>query len=528
MTRKQRALAIREAQPAPIVRQLQATIETQAYDMETLIERLAELELAMEDAGWQRIGDEGREFSADARKRIRALSRMMVLKNPIVKRGVAVQMFYVFAQGMTIKAAQPELDQVLQDFIADEKNQTELTAHLAHMAKEKELQTDGDLFFVFFPDARTGRVRVRTLPPDEIADILTNPDDAKDPQFYKRVWQRGAVEQTTYYPDWRYTPRARPTTIDGKLVAWEAPVYHVKVGAFSDWKFGCPETYAALDWARAYKEFLEDWATFTRALSRYAHKLMTRGGKAGVAAAKAKLGTTLGGTSGATPETNPPAVTGATWIGAEGNDIQPLRIGGANVSMEDGRRMLLMVAAAMGLPETFFSDVSVGTLATATSLDRPTELQMRARQTLWSDVYKAILSYVLLWAVKAPAGPLRAYGRVERVRDGDELTERVVWNEGIDPTVAVTFPPVVAADRGADVSAVVTLATAGGKALETLDLKTYLQLSLTAIGAENVEALVDQIMTALEEEQAQAAAQQQAAPAQPQDQNPVNQDAGVP
>lgn len=496
-------------------------VESQAYDIETLQETIAALELAMEDSGWQRLGDEGREFSADARKRIRALSRLMVLKNPIVKRGVAVQMFYVFAQGMTVKAVEPAIDQVLQSFLDDEKNQAELTSHLARMAKEKELQTDGDLFFIFFPDARTGQVRVRTIPPEEIADILANPDDAKDPRFYKRVRWRGSEMQTAYYPDWRYTPRTRPAQIDGATVAWASPVYHVKVGAFSDWKFGCPETYAALDWARAYKEFLEDWATFTRALSRYAHKLMTRGGKDGVAAAKRKLNTTLGTTTGTTPETNPPAVTGATWIGAEGNDIQPFRIGGANVSMEDGRRMLLMVAAAMGLPETFFSDVSVGTLATATSLDRPTELQMRARQTMWTDIHKAILNYVLLWSVKAPQGALRTLGRIERTRDGDELTERVVWSEAIDPTFAITFPPVVAADRAADVSAVVNLATVGGKPLEALDLRSYLKLALTAIGAENVDAMIDQIEEALQAEQAQAAAPQlQGAP---QDGQPTEQ-----
>jgi hypothetical protein len=36
--------------------------------------------------------------------------------------------------------------------------------------------------------------------------------------------------------------------------------------------------YAALDWARAYKEFLEDWASIAKALSRFAWKSRTRQG----------------------------------------------------------------------------------------------------------------------------------------------------------------------------------------------------------------------------------------------------------
>ena len=66
-----------------------------------------------------------------------------------------------------------------------------------------------------------------------------------------------------------------------------------------------------------------------------------------------------------------------------------------------------MVAAATGLPESFFGDVSVGTLATARSLDRPTELKFHSRQTLWADVLRDLLGYVIDQAVTAPRGQLQ-------------------------------------------------------------------------------------------------------------------------
>ena len=82
-------------------------------DPELLLERLAALELALEDTDWLRMGENGREFSADARRRIIDLARLMALKNPIIKRGVNVQVQYVWGQGVTIRATQTEIDAVI-------------------------------------------------------------------------------------------------------------------------------------------------------------------------------------------------------------------------------------------------------------------------------------------------------------------------------------------------------------------------------------------------------------------------------
>lgn len=483
------------------------------YTIELLTERLADLELALEDVQWMRVGDDGREFSADARRRITELARVMAIKNPIVKRGVNVQVQYVWGQGVTIRAADDAVNAVLQAFLDDEKNQDELTSHLAREQKERELQTDGNIFFVLFPNRVSGMVRVRTIPPNEIGEIITNPEDRKDPWYYRREWAATTVDMATgaprstlqiaYYPDWRYTPRTKPQTIGGKPVLWETPLYHVKVGGYSDWTFGCSEVYAAIDWARAYKEFLEDWATFTRALSRYAWKLATKGGVRGVQAAKARLGTTMGNSPTAA-ETNPPATTAATWIGSEGATIDPMRIGGANVRMDDGRRLQLMVAAAQDLPETFYGDVSVGTLATATSLDRPTELKMRSRQTLWADIHQSIFAYVLRWAVKAPRGPLAGKGRIVRVVEDGEMSETVDWGD-TNPAIEMRFPPILAPNRADDVQAVRTAAP-------YMDRKTTLKLMLNALGLNDVDAMLDAILAAIADERVQAAAQQQQPP----------------
>lgn len=464
-----------------------------ANNQELLIERINELELALEDREYMRLaGDTEREFSREGLRWICKLAHVMYLKNPLIQRGVNVQRDYVFGQGVMIKAAARQVDAIIQAFVNDAKNQAELTSHQAMQYKEVDLALDGNIFFVFFPNPATGRLRVRSIPMDEIAEILPNPEDRKDPWYYKRVWVESRVDlasgtpvtesKTAYYPDWRYTPAARPASIGGHPVWWGSPVYHLRVGGTSEMQFGLSEVYAALDWAKAYKSFLEDWATIVRAYSRFAWQMTAKGGKAGIAAAKAKLGTTITTSAG---ETNPPPTTAATFIGSEGVNMQPIRTAGATTSAEDGRRLLLMVAATLGLPESFFGDVSVGTLATAKSLDRPTELKVKSRQTLWSDVFAAILGYVVYWAVKA--GALK--GTITEDDDGTPTVTLADVDEAGSPIstgVSVTFPPVLEHDVQASVTAIAA-ADGTGK----VDDKTISRLLLQALGVDDVEGALD-------------------------------------
>lgn len=452
---------------------------------ELLMERIAELELALEDRGWLQLVLEGdQEFSREGLRKICKLARIMWLKNPLIRRGVDTQTHYVFGQGVNITAHDEAVNEVVQQFLNDAKNQAELTSLEAMQTKERELQILGNLFFVFFINRANGRVRVRTIPVNEIDDIICNPDDAKEPWFYQRSWTQVGLDgtlttHTVCYPDWRYTPRNKPKTIRGHPVAWDTPVYHVKVNALSDMRFGVSEVYSAIDWARAYKNFLEDWATLTRAYSRFAHKMTVPGGAAKVAAAKSQI------------ENAGRPVVGSTFIAGQGVDLTPVRIGGANVKAEDGRRILLMVAAAVGLPESFFGDVSVGTLATAKSLDRPTELKMRARQTLWGDVFQAILQFVVVQAVR--------YGDLPgRIVEEDDGTPTVVL--GIDPetgeqrstAIDIQWPPILEHDVESRVKSIVSAATLGGAppAGTIPDSKYLARLLLTALGEQDVDALI--------------------------------------
>jgi len=258
--RKQRNMAVVAVENQALA-DLQSELRQEQFRGELLEERLAELELGLEDVGWQRLyADFERDISREGLRRICQQAQIMWIKNPLIKRAVDVQCMYVFGQGVSVTAKDSAINDVVQTFWDDEANRAELTSHEALLLKETDLQLFGNLFFVFFTDPVTGHVRIRTIPFDEIQDIITDPEDAKRPFFYKRVWQESRLDNdsgnvetkqlTAYYPDWRYRPDARPRVIGEYPVMWDVPVYHVKVNSLSDMKFGVSEVYAAIDWAK--------------------------------------------------------------------------------------------------------------------------------------------------------------------------------------------------------------------------------------------------------------------------------------
>ena len=183
-------------------------------NLELVTESLAELELALEDTGWQRLSGFGdREFSLAGLRKLRRLARLNYLKNPLIRHAVDVQAHYVWGQGMTVSASDEEVNEVIQAFLEDPKNLATFSGHQARFNLEADLRVEGDLYLAFFTNQDTGRVIVRRFVPDEVIEIITNPDDYQEPWFYKRTWTRrefnvetgdqGTRDRVTYHSDWR-------------------------------------------------------------------------------------------------------------------------------------------------------------------------------------------------------------------------------------------------------------------------------------------------------------------------------------
>jgi hypothetical protein len=465
-----------------------------------LQESIGDLEQRLFEPGWQRmLAFADMEFTRDGLRQMAAICRLFAIKNPLIKRGLGLRQAYVWGGGVTVRAgttkqrpglvsrSQQDVNQVVQDFL--DANEATFSGPTARQRHELSLGTDGSVFFALFTKPRTGQVQVRVLPFDEITEIITDPQDRSRRWFYKRTWTEAIFNpqtgtqtpemRVTYYPDVTYRPKRRLPQIGGARVNWDAPVAHVSVNRPEGWLFGIPDAYAAVDWAHAYKEFLEDWAKLVKALSRFAWRATSKAGK------QATIRSKLAGLPTRDPVTNEALDVGATALMDPSTMLEPISKSGAvTVDAESGRPLAMMVAAALGVPVTMLlSDPGqTGARAVAETLDQPTELEMQARRDVWAEAYRVIIAYVIDAAARAPQGTLK--GSV--VRDGD--TETVALTGDTDRTVEVSWPDL----DDIDVEKVV-------KAIALADQVGYLpplvivRLLLIALGVDDVDAVLDEV-----------------------------------
>lgn len=484
--------------------ELAETLRAERLTVEHLQESLADLERRMYEPGWQQMTALAeQEFSREGLKRLTAVCRVMGIKNVLIKRGLALRTAYVWGQGVEISArsggkrgkgrTSQDVNAVVQVFLADDGNRKTLTGSQAAEENERSLGTDGNLFFACFTNPRTGRVQVRSLPYDEITDIITNPQDASEVWYYKRQWTEQSTDQitggitsvtrTAYYPALGYRPVLKPKRVKDSYgaaeVLWDAPTYHVKVGALKSWKFGIPDAYAAVDWANAYREFLTDWARLVKALSRFAWRLTSKGSKQAAAKTRMATGPATDRYSGE------PQHAGAAAFLTPDMMLEAVPKTGATIDSESGRPLAAMVAAGLDVPVTMLlgDPGTTGARATAETLDTPTERAMEMRRGVWTDCYQAILAHVILESVRAPEGPLK--GTITRDDNGKEI---VRLQGDADQTIDVSWPDIDDLDPASVIDSITKADQTG-----YLPPLVIVRLLLEALGVRDVDSIIDSL-----------------------------------
>lgn len=260
------------------------------------------------------------------------------------------------------------------------------------------LYTDGEMFFVLF--AGTDSVKIRTIDPMEMVDIITDPDDKATPILYARRFMRGMTEKVKYYLDWNATDL--DTTVDDIKIPTGLPaltadnvddgvVYHAKLrGRGTRGESGFT---ADMDWSAQYSKFMTARAAITLAIASLAYKLKVKGGAGNIAAIQSQVGSALDTSSGS-GETNPPAASGSTWLENQGAELSAMKQEtGAAAAKVDAGLFLQAAGVGSGIYPQYLGSNSFR-LATATAMEPPMMKAFEAYQGLWVDVYETIIRWV--------------------------------------------------------------------------------------------------------------------------------------
>jgi hypothetical protein len=461
--------------------------------VEFLEESLAEL--AMDDRGWRSMSaGVADDFTDTGRREIVLLCRYMAVSNPLIKRALIVRIGYIWGQSVQVTGRAGEEDAqdvnaVVQQFWDD--NTSTLTGSQAQEELERALGTDGEIYLSAFTSPLTGRIQTRSTPTVEIVDIICNPEDRDDQWFYVREYTRQVIEpgQGTsvsrtetvkeVHPALGFRPRQRIKTLNGAPVMWDAPILHIPVNRLDGWQHGVPDVYAAIAWARLYRDFLVNWAGLTESLSKIAWRMT------GDTKSRAQRAATAATAMATTRPVGVGGEAGQAVVMGPGNTLEAIPKAGAHIDADSGKPLAGMVAAGVGLPITMLlADPGVtGARATAETLDVPTILEMTMRRMLWQGKLTQLLDYVIDQAVIAPKGPLKGTQVV------DDWGRRVVTLTGdVERTVEWEWPPLVDIDPVEFIKAIVE--ADGTNKLPPL---TTLKLLLTALGVKDVDEVIDSV-----------------------------------
>ncbi len=271
---------------------------------------------------------------------------------------------------------------VLDGYWNSKANQAVLSARGQRKSSDK-LLIDGEVFFALFLGNKDD-TKIRRIDPLEITEIITDPDDKEDVRYFKREWTDAQNKpHVDYYRSTTNTKDKAALDSYGALVTATdvALIYHHTYNTIT--QRGNPLLLPALLWMKYYRRFLSSRIGIMLAAAKWAWKTKVSGGQTAVDAIKAK--------------THDQEIdAGSHIIENLGSDTQPIKTDtGAMKAYQDGRMVKLQVAAAVGIPEQYFGDISIGNLATAKTVELPMMKMFQSYQKVWNDAYQDMDEVVL-------------------------------------------------------------------------------------------------------------------------------------
>ena len=375
-----------------------------------LSESMSDLRIAIEDIGWAPLGgaNEGtHELPLTHLKRLSELCRAMTTVNPLVKNGVQIRTSWIWGNGVKITvngstgAGRKRGDK--NNGLPASLNRI-IGTTMAQLELERSAAADGTLFFLVDPRKKS----VIRLPFWQITGAVTENGDSENILYIKRTWDDSTTDLDTGLTEgansdlWFPTDTLEGTPKSGQIMNVDVDtagrrIVYVPYNRFTGWRWGIPDVFPCIFWSKAYKEFLENCATLTKAYARFAWKVTSASGKG-----TARVASQMATAPARDPLTGKPQSVGASAVLGAGQDLTAISRS-TSVDFKAGSPLAAMVAAGLGVPlHMMTGDISDAPASGADSLDEATVRAMQARQNVMDDAIKRIcfllnLDVTIVW-----------------------------------------------------------------------------------------------------------------------------------
>lgn len=377
--------------------------------------------------------------------------------DPTMHYMVELENSYTFGRGVSVKAKDPEVDAWVQRFWRHPRNRASLTTAAAQWELNKELQIEGELFFIFYTSTVTGQVTVRTLQSQQVNKIINAKGDPKVQQLFHCQFLNPQKQLEGHWLlDYRIADATKqlyhPDFADANTEVTMMQVLTDSIGGR-----GISPKRTSVRWIKALTGFMQDRAAITLAASTFAFKQKIKGNRHAAQMAINRWGQyasqMLHGQDG-----NERRQGANTFIENEASNLEQMKFDTmSNNAYLDMRMFNRLAGIGSGVFEHYLGDPSTGNLATATAMELPMLKLFEFKQQRWADVLGEILNFVVLQGIR--------HGKLSVATcDIDQSGGYPVWVmepvKGTDLTLDVIFPPIVQKDIAVQANALAQVATA--------------------------------------------------------------------
>lgn len=206
-----------------------------------------------DEEGWRRLsGDANRDLSPLSQERMRETALYLWDANLLANRIIELPLAYMLAEGVELRATEPEMQETIERFWSDPINSMDVKLP----KKVRELAIFGEQVWPTFVNEMSGHVRLGYLDPALIETVVVDPDNPEQPIGIVTVKDRKGralrYRVIVNGPETVFTQRTqaiRETFADGEA-------FFFTVNDLSVSRRGRSDLRAPADWVDGYDQFL--------------------------------------------------------------------------------------------------------------------------------------------------------------------------------------------------------------------------------------------------------------------------------